>query len=70
MKGNVDTKGNKFLWSDNHRIQFRKGKITMYFRMKCYGESAFRKVHMAKRGTSLQHLKAHTLLSCSVILLS
>ena len=38
--------------------------MTMYFRMKCYGESPFKKVDMAKRGGSLEDLKAHTLKVC------
>ena len=32
--------------------------------MKCYGESTFRKVDMAKRGASLEDLKAYTLKVC------
>ena len=45
-------------------MQFRKCEMVMYFRMKCYGESAFRRVDMAKRGASLENLKAHTLKVC------
>ena len=53
MKRNVDTEGNKFLWPDIHHMQFRKGKMALYFRMKCYGESMFRNMDRAKRGASL-----------------
>ena len=64
MKRNVDIVGTKLLWPDVHHMQFRKGEMAMYFRIKCCSESAFRKVDMAKRGTSLEDLKAHTLKVC------
>ena len=60
IKRNVNIKGDTFLRPDIHHMQFRKDEMAMYFRMKCYGESAVRKLNMAKRGESLEDLKAHT----------
>lgn len=59
MKRNIDIESNKFLWLDIHRMLFRKDEMAMNFRIKCYDENAFRKVDMAKRGASIQDLKAH-----------